>query len=467
MKEYDLVVIGAGPAGEKAAVKAAYFGYRVAIIEAQRVVGGAGVNTGTLPSKTLRETALYYSGKYEKGLYGIDKELQRKSSVKDFMFRKDHVVRECGEDVYNNLAIHKVDIFWGRAEFLDSHTIRISGEKEEKITGCFILIATGSCPSHPEDIPFEDPRVRDSDSILQITCFPKSICVLGAGVIGCEYATIFATMGAHVYLVNRSNQVLPFLDKGIRAELVEEMSKEGVEIVFNSAYKKIHTPENLQEPLKIELETEEILNVDYFLFAAGRCGQIQGLNLEKAKVDIGPRETILVNENYQTSASHIYAAGDVIGFPALASTSTDQGRVAVAHMFDTHDIEELPKVFTYAIYTVPEVAMVGITQEQAEKEGIDCVVGIARYADTHRGRIMGMNQGFLKLVFSKEDLKILGVHIIGYLASELIHYGMLLIQSDKNIMNLISVVFNYPSLHDLYKYAAYDGLGNLSGHKIR
>lgn len=468
MKEYDLIVIGSGPAGEKAAVKAAYFGKKVAIIEKSSQFGGAGVNTGTLPSKTLKETVLFFSGRYDKGLYGVERSLERRATIEDFMYRKNLMISSEGEEVEHNLRIHNVDIYRGTASFENEHVIKIINEKEEQfINGKFIIIATGSYPFHPKGIPFDNERIHDSDTILDIKRNPQSICVVGTGVIGCEYATIFAVAGAKVYMINRSNAILPFVDKEMTSELIKSMEKDNIEIFFNESVKSIHAPQSEREMVRIELESGKWLHVDMFLLAAGRNGATQGLRCENADVKLGDRELIVVDEKYRTNVPHIYAAGDVVGFPALASTSMDQGRVAVTHIFDTKDLDSIAKVFPYGIYTIPEISMVGLSEEDAKAKNLDYCVGRARYHDMARGKIIGASEGMLKIVFSKDDLIIRGVHIIGYLATELIHYGTLLVENKKTVMQLISTVFNYPTLHDLYKYAAYDGLGNLSGHKIK
>jgi len=467
MKKYDLIVIGSGPAGEKAAVKAAYFGYKVAVIEKQKKMGGAGVNTGTLPSKTLKETALYYSGKYDRGLYGIDRVLKEAPSIEHFMQRETLVSSAVEHEVLQNLFNHKVDIYHGSAVFENAHEIRIVGSKEEVICSEYIIIATGSYPVHPANIPFDFDRVHDSDSILNINRFPKSLCIIGAGVIGCEYATIFGTMGIEVYIINDKKKILTFLDNEISTELVKQMQENFIEVLFDTKFEHIKVPPHSHLPIDVKLNTGEILHVDMLLYAAGRSGAIEGLNLEKAGVCIGERQTISVDAHFKTNIDNIYAIGDVIGFPALASTSMDQGRVAVSHIFKTNDLDSLPKIFPYGIYTVPEVSMVGMSEEQAKAANIDCSTGISKYKNIPRAKIKGLNSGFLKLVFRKEDLVVIGVHIIGDLATELIHYGLTLVEHKTTLMHIISTVFNYPTLHDLYKYASYDGLGNLSGRKIK
>lgn len=467
MKKYELIVIGTGPAGEKAAVKAAYFGHKVAIVEKEKLFGGAEVVTGTLPSKTLKETALYFSGKYEKGLYGVDRDLQHEASIEDFMYRKNQVTATEGQEIYENLMRHGVDIYHGTASFQDPHTILVSGEKSETIWGDYIIIATGSYPFHPANIPFDGRRIHDSDTILQINRFPKSLCVVGAGVIGCEYTTIFSTMGTHVFLVNDKEKILPFIDQEVARELVFQMHNNEVEILFNTSIESVQPPKDEKDMVRVKLKTGQILEVDMFLFAAGRNGNLRALNCEKAGLKVGERETLAVNEKYQTNVPHIYAAGDVIGFPALASTSMDQGRVAVAHIFQTEDLKHLPSFFPFGIYTVPEVSMVGLTEEGAQKINLAYCTGKARYSDMARGKIMGAKAGFLKLIFNRDDMIIRGVHIIGNIATELIHYGLSLVETKSTLYDVIGHVFNYPTLHDLYKYAAYDGLSNLTGHKVK
>lgn len=467
MQNYDLVVIGTGPAGEKAAVKAAYFGYKVAIVEKEKMFGGAQVVTGTIPSKTLKETALFLSGKYEKGLFGVNRDLEHEASVEDFMFRKNYVSDYAAKEIKKNLERHGVDIYLGEASFENEHTILIKTPEVVRITGKYIIIATGSYPYHPSNIPFDNKRIHDSDSILLIRRFPSSICIVGAGVIGCEYATIFSTMGTKVYLINDKEKILPFIDKEISADLLTQMQSDGMEILFNTAVESIDSPNTETAPIQVKLNNGKILPVDMFLFAAGRSGNTKALGLDKLGINLGKRETIAVDVEYRTNIPHIYAVGDVIGFPALASTSMDQGRAAVAHIFKTSDLEHLPSFFPYGIYTIPEISMVGVTEEEAIKEKLNYCVGKARYADMARGQIMGAKNGFMKLIFTRPNLQIQGVHIIGHIATELIHYGLELVENKKTLYDVIGNVFNYPTLHELYKYAAYDGLSTFSGHKIK
>lgn len=467
MKKYELIVIGTGPAGEKAAVKAAYFGRKVAIIEKDPLYGGAETVTGTLPSKTLKETALFFSGKYEKGLYGVERALQHEASVEEFMYRKNFVTASEVKEIQENLKRHKVDVYHGFGAFEDAHTVRIIGPAEEMIYGDNIIVATGSTPYHPANIPFDGRRIHDSDTILQIRRFPTTLAVVGAGVIGCEYTTIFSTMGTQVYLINDKEKILPFVDLEVSTELVSQMQASGVNILFNTSIDKVIAPKDDKDMITATLKTGETLHIDMFLFAAGRGGSTKGLNLEKIGVKTGKRDTIVVDHQFRTSIPHIFACGDVIGFPALASTSMDQGRAAVAHIFQTEDVTKLPTHFPYGIYTIPEVSMVGMTEEEAKEAKLDYCTGKARYADLARGKIMGAKGGFLKLVFNRSDRVIIGVHVIGNIATEIIHYGMTLVEDKKTLYDIIRQVFNFPTLHDLYKYAAYDGLSNLTGHKVK
>jgi NAD(P) transhydrogenase len=468
-KEYDLIVIGSGPAGEKAAVKAAYFNQKVAIIEKNERFGGAGIQTGTLPSKTLKETALHLSGIYGKNIYSIDKNTAQTAGIHDFMYLKDIVTVDGGKIIETNLKNHGIDIYKGNASFINPHLIKVSGnEGSETLFAKYIIIATGSYPVHPENIPFDFKRVHDSDSILNIQRLPKSICVLGAGVIGCEYATIFASMGIQTWIVNNSDKILGFIDQDITQALISSMKNKGINFLFNEKLGTMETPEDEDEPLLIQLQSGKTLKTDMFLFAAGRSGNITDLKCEMAGIKLAERNTIIVDKKFQTNVAHIYAVGDVIGFPALASTSMDQGRIAVAHIFQTKDLESLASVYPYGIYTIPEISMVGITEEDTIQAKIDYATGKCYYSETVRGKILGdRDNGFLKLIFDKPSKVILGVHIIGPMATEIIHFGMTLVKEHKTLDEVIATVFNFPTLHDLYKYASYDGLGNLAGKKLK
>lgn len=466
-KQYELIVLGTGPGGEKAAVKAAYFGHKVAVVEQASLFGGAEVVTGTLPSKTLKETALFLSGKQEKGLFSIERDLSRKASVEDFMYRKNLIMSSESTSIGENLKSHGIDVYQGAGSFVDLHTIHVGPPSNCDLISDFILIATGSYPVHPPHIPFDGVRVHDSDTILQIKHFPESLCVVGAGVIGCEYASIFSTAGSKVYLVNDKADILSFVDKEVTETLLKDFHESGIETFFNLGVESIEVPADEKKPLRITLSSKQVLEADMFLLAAGRSGNVRSLNLDKVGIPVGPREQIFVDASFRTKVPHIFAVGDVIGFPALASTSMEQGRIAVAHMFHTQDLEHNPLFFPYGIYTVPEISMVGLTEQEVKKTGAPYVTGKAHYADMPRGKIMGAKSGFLKLIVLREDLTIRGVHIIGNIATELIHYGTHLVELKKDLYYVISQVFNYPTFHDLYKYAAYDALSGIAGHKVK
>lgn len=463
MENFDAIIVGSGPAGEKAAAQAAYFGKKVLMIEKEPVVGGAMVNTGTIPSKTLRETSLFLSGIRQRGMYGVDQHNGREITVQDLMFRKNIIVKKEIAMINANLAKHKVKQARGCAHFVDEHTIRIEGS-EETFSGDFILIAVGSQPFRPPGIPFEEEQIYDSDEILQMEAIPESMVIMGAGVIGCEYACMFAALGIDVTLVDGRSTILPFLDREISHLLVEEMKELGVKFVSDDLVEKVEMEDRM---CKTYLKSGKILVSETHLYAAGRTGNIDGLKLGNIGLMPNDRGLLEVNESYQTRIPHIYAAGDVIGFPSLASTSMEQGRVAMCHAFDFQYKDRVAALLPYGLYTIPEVSMVGITEEEAQARSIDYEVGRSGYTDNPRGQIIGNERGMLKLVFAKADKRLLGVHVIGDNASEIVHIGMMTMHFAGTIDAFIGSVFNYPTLSDVYKYAAYDGLGNLSGHKIK
>jgi NAD(P) transhydrogenase len=466
VQNYDLVVIGSGPAGEKGAAQAAYFGKSVALIECGDTLGGACVNTGTIPSKILRESALYYSGIRQRGLYGVDYSLREGLTVKNFMHRKDVVVQTERQQLSRNLVLHNIDLIQGRASFQDADTISVKTSRGEDLAlhADAILIATGSVPHRAPEIPFDDEIIFDSDSILKMDSIPRSLAVVGGGVIGCEYASIFTALGTEVSLVDGRDRVLPFLDAEISACLRERLTDLGVRFFFGERTTQI---ERAQEKVRITLQSGKTIEAEAALFAAGRRGAVDKLGLEKAGVAINKRGYIEVNEHYRTAAPRVYAAGDVIGFPALASTSMEQGRVAVCHAFEFQYKQRLASMLPMGIYTIPEISAVGECEETCQEKGIEYAVGRARYANNTRGQIMGDLTGLLKLIFAKSNRRLLGVQIIGENATELIHLGMMALESGITINAFIDFVFNYPTLSEMYKYAAYDGLGNLSGHKLR
>ncbi len=462
--DYDLVVIGSGPAGEKGAAQAAYFGKKVAVVERAPYVGGAGINTGTVPSKTLRETALYYSGLRQRGLYGIDYSLKEDLNIGNFMYREQVVIQTEWKIISRNFENHNIELIWGDASLKDSHTVQVrllTGETRDLTTN-IVLIATGSSPHHPPDVPFTPGYIYDSDSILNMDRIPKSMTIVGGGVIGSEYAGIFTALGVAVSLVDTRDRLLPFIDGEIASRLQQRLERLGLRFLFNT---RVEKTEIVNHGVRIQLDTGEVLESETALFAAGRQSNIEGLGLEALGVELGKRGLVLVNEKYQTSVDNLFAAGDVIGFPALASTSMEQARVAMVHAFDLRYKESLSSVIPLAVYTIPEISMIGLSEEECQEKGIEYLVGRAFYANNPRGLIVGDTDGMLKLIFSPKDKKLLGVHLIGEMASELIHLGAYVLAQGESIDAFIDSVFNYPTLSDSYKYAAYDGLGKWHDNK--
>ena len=454
---FDLVVIGSGPAGEKGAAQAAYFGKRVALVEREPHFGGAAINTGTVPSKTLRETALYFSGLRQRGLYGVDYQVKKDITVRDFMYRKDEVVRAERELIDRNLARHHVSVVRGTAAFEDAHTVVVRGP-ERRLTAPVFLIATGSLPHWPEGVP-HDPRLFDSDSILHMERLPRSLVVVGAGVIGCEYATMFRALGIQVTLLCSQDRLLPFLDKEISERLRMQVALLGLDVRLNEGMAGLQLE---GREVTVQLKSGGALEAEAVLFATGRLGATASLGLDKAGLTAGPRGHLKVNEHYQTEVPHIYAAGDVIGFPALAATSMEQARVAMCHAFELKYKSRVSPILPMAVYTIPEIAAVGETEETCASKGIPCAVGRAYYEANTRGEIIGDSAGLLKLVFSPADKKVLGVHVLGEMASELVHVGGACLHFGGGLDDFIAQVFNYPTLGEAYKYAAYDGLGRLA-----
>lgn len=467
MRTYDFIVIGSGPAGEKAAAQAAYFGRTVALIEKEPAPGGACVNTGTIPSKTLRESAIHLSGLKQRGLYGVNVTVDRDISVADFMYHERAVVEKAWELIDENMGRHGVDIYRGMAHFQNPHEIVVEmGTSHVVLQGQKILIATGSSPVHPEGIPFDGRSIYDSDTILNLDRIPKTLAVIGAGVIGCEYASIFAAMGVDVSLIDGRIELLSNIDQEISDVLLRQMrNRLKIQMLLGQEVEEV-TPKVVSSgeltSVHLKLKNGRQMDVEKVLYAAGRQSNTATLNLEAAGVLTGKRGIIQVNESYQTNVPHIYAAGDVVGFPALASTSMEQGRIAAVHAFNLEYKTKLASTLPYCIWTIPELAVFGATEEECLAKGIDYEVGRAYYRNNARGQIVGDTGGLLKLVFSPEDRTILGVHIVGESAAELVHVGLMVKQLNGTIDQFIDAVFNYPTLGEMYKYAAYDGLGRLA-----
>ena len=460
LEHFDLVVIGAGPAGEKAAAQAAYFKKRVAIIESEPEPGGAAVHTGTLPSKTLRETALYLSGYHARELYGVGMELERSATLPRLMSRKNAIAAAEARSFRQNFAKHDVRYFQGHGRFVDEHTVSVTSKSgEQHITGDFVLVCTGSRPHRPADIDFADDWIHDSDEILTIHDLPTSMTILGGGVIGCEYACMFAALGVSITLVDARSEILPFLDAEIVARLKASMLKMGIVLVQGQRWTKVLRSEKGVVTTLLDGST---LENEQLLFAAGRTGCASDLGLDKVGLAPDSRGYIPVDKEYRTKTPHIFAAGDVIGFPALASVSMEQGRVAMCHAFGFGYKKAVATEMPYGIYTIPEVSSFGETEETCKEKKIEYVVGRALYENNARGKITGDLEGITKLVVDAKTRKLVGVHVIGERATELVHIGQTAITLGATVDVFIDMVFNYPTLADSYKYAAYECLGGLA-----
>jgi NAD(P) transhydrogenase len=464
-KNYDLVVIGAGPGGAWGARTAASFGKRVALVEKTGMIGGADINTGTIPSKTLRETALALSGWRSRRLFGVDLSLRRKATIGDFMFHEKNVTAHERQRIENLLRENGVEIFHGTGSLIDPHTVGVTGPTGASLSlkGDKILVATGSSPVHPPDFPFHDKRVCDSNQILELKALPKRLAVIGAGVIGSEYACTFAALGVDVHLIDARRELLPFLDREISAALGAAMSSNGV--VFHWGERVLVCDVSRSEAVALAFASGTRLEVDTVLVAAGRNSNTDGLNLSAVGLKPGKRGRLPVDINYQTKVPNIYAVGDVIGPPALAATSLAQGRVAMCHAFDVSFGAGIAPLLPTGIYTIPEVSMVGETEESLVANGIQFLVGRASYLETPRGEIVGERIGFLKLLFRRQDMRLLGVHVIGEHATELAHLGLLAMLMRAGSELFDGACFNLPTLGDLYRIATYKAL--LARHRGR
>lgn len=462
---YDLVVLGAGPAGEKGAAQAAYFGKRVLVVEKELEPGGAAVHTGTLPSKTLRETALYLSGYHARELYGVAVELDPSATLQRLMSRKAAIATAESNSFRENFVRHGIEYCRGSASFVDPHTIRVRGSEGERLVRAeYALIATGSKPYRPADIEFASTKIHDSDEVLTIDSLPKSLTILGGGVIGCEYACMFAALKTEVTLVDARDEILPFLDAEIVARLKLSMKSTGIRFVQGQRWKSVRASDS---DVTTVLADGTKLTSQQLLFAAGRTGRTDELNLGAVGIVPDSRGYLQVDAHFRTSQPHILAAGDVVGFPALASVSMEQGRVAVCQAFGFEYKRTVAAQMPYGIYTIPEVSAFGETEESCREKKIDYVVGRALFSNNPRGKITGDLDGITKLVVEASSRKLIGVHVIGERASELVHIGQLAVTLGASVDVFIEVVFNYPTLSDSYKYAAYNCLDALSKHGAR
>ncbi|MEP6492543.1 MAG: Si-specific NAD(P)(+) transhydrogenase [bacterium] len=461
-EHYDLVVIGAGPAGEKGAAQAAYFGKRVCIVERAPRPGGAAINTATIPSKTLRETALYFSGLRQHGLYGVDYHIKQDITISDFMLRERSVIEAEWKLIEENIRKHEIAEVRGAATFVDSQTLEVArfGEETRRLTSDVFLIATGSHPLPPKEIHVDGGVIVDSETVLTLEKIPASMIVVGGGMIGCEYACTFAALGVRVTIVTGRTRLLAHLDPEVSDALRRQMTgRLGVSVHLDAEVTGLAVESGRAV---VTLGGGDQISADCALYATGRIGASAGLGLEALGVRTNARGFIAVNDHYETDAPRVYAAGDVIGFPALASTSMEQARVAVCHAFDFRYKRAIAGVIPYGVYTIPEIATVGATEEHLRAKGIDFEVGRASFRANARGQIIGDLEGFVKIIFRPEDQRLLGASIVGDDAAELIHIAMACLSFDGTIDFFIQSVFNYPSLADAYKYAAYDGLQALA-----
>jgi len=457
--QYDMLVIGSGPAGQKAAIQAAKLRKRVAIIEKEQV-GGVSAHTGTLPSKTLKDAIYHLHGFKLRAFTNVSVSLKKSFTMSDLMARKDHVIKNELAIVTNQLERNDVEIIHGTASFVDPHTIRVATPQghEEQLSADFIVIATGSRPRREPGIPFNSATVRDSDSILVTETMPKTMAVLGGGVIGCEYATMFAAFGVKVTLIDRRQELLRFVDQEVIQALIYQMRTNGVNVKLNEEIGEIKLDD--RNRVVTGLKSNKTVVTDVLLFSMGRVSNTDELNLGAIGIVTDKTGLIKVNEFYQTDIPHIYAAGDVIGFPGLASTSMEQGRLATCHAFKVTQ-STLPKVMPYGIYTIPEISTVGKSEEELTKANVPYEVGRAFYKEIARGQIFGDLDGLLKLIFHRDTLELLGVHIIGEGATELIHIGQAVLTYGGKVDFFVHNVFNYPTLAECYRTAALDGINRL------
>jgi NAD(P) transhydrogenase len=460
MAQYDLICLGCGPAGEKAATQAAYFKRRVAIVEHCSMPGGAMVNTGTVPSKALRETALLCSSFRRRPLPGLDFSIKQGLSIPCFMAQRLLVEQQEHDRIEASMDRHEIDVIHGHGRIVDNHTVRVQHDDgtSSDLTAEFILIATGSSPARPKHIPFDDRTIVDADSVLELQKMPRSMTIVGAGVIGCEYACMFAEVGVQVTLINPRPSILPFLDDECRDQLVKAMTEAGIDMRLGDSVEAVAPAASAGAQVRFKDGTE--LTCDVLLWAAGRDGNTRDIGLESVGITTNDRGLIDVDPTYRTSSPSIYAAGDVIGFPALAATSMEQGRIAACHMFGLEFKTKLTDCLPIGLYTIPAVSCVGVTEEQAK--GMEIVIGRARYHDNVRGRMLGDDTGLLKCIFDRKTRALLGATIIGEQATELIHIAQAAMAADLGIDYFIQACFNYPSLAELFKYAAYSALQSLA-----
>ncbi|NOT02575.1 MAG: Si-specific NAD(P)(+) transhydrogenase [Phycisphaerales bacterium] len=452
---YDLAVIGTGPAGQKAAINAAKMGKRVVAIEREPAVGGACIRTGTIPSKAMREAVMHLTGYRMRGIYGASYLVKKDITMHDLIFRCEHVVRHEIDVIKAQMQRNDVEMRFGAARFVDSHMLCIDASGGSDIVSADVfLIAVGSMPARPDNIPFERGRIIDSDGILELDTVPRSMIIVGGGVIGVEYACTLAALGTRVTLIDQRPRLLEFIDAEIAEALQYHVRQLGVRLCLGEAVADVSTD---QSAVTAVLESGKRLCAHSLLFAVGRQGATQSLDLDAAGLSADERGRLRVDSQFRTAVPHIYAAGDVIGFPALASTSAEQGRLASCHAFG-QPCPTVSAAMPYGIYTIPEISMVGPTEDQLTRDQVPYEVGVARYREIARGQLLGDQTGMLKLIFTQDTRRLIAVHVIGEGATELVHIGQAVIALGGTVQYFVDNVFNYPTLAECYKVAALDGI---------
>ncbi len=465
MKHVDMLVIGSGPAGQKAAIQAAKLGKSVALVERNRILGGVCTHTGTIPSKALREAVLHLSGIQQGGFYsdraseGRGGRGRPEITIEDLIARGQQVIRTEMQVIREHMSRNEVEIITGEARFEDPHTLRIGQQYASQLVEAdHVVIATGTVPARPPSVPFDKTRVLDSDDLLELDALPKSMIIVGGGVIGTEYACMMATLGVRVILTEARTSLLDFVDSEISEALQYRMRAMGVTLRLGERVDEIRVqPDGL---VQATLQSGKHLRADTLLYCIGRQGTTEKLGLENAGIVPDNRGRLRVNEHYQTDTPHIYAVGDVIGFPALASTSMEQGRQASCHAYG-EPTTSLPDLFPLGIYSIPEISMVGKTEAQLTQDGVPYEAGVAQYREIARGQLLGDEVGMLKLLIHEESRQILGIHAIGTGATELIHIGQAVMTFKGTVDYFINNVFNYPTLAECYKVAALNGSNKL------
>jgi len=454
--DYELLVIGSGPAGQKAAIQAAKLGRRAAIVE-RRQLGGVSVNRGTIPSKTLREAVVYLTGLSQRAVYGDSYRVKDEITVEDLSMRTRQVVEREVDIVRNQLARNHVHVLTGIARFVDPHTIAISGSEEHRVSAEKLVLAPGTRPHRPDAVEFDNKTILDSDGLLLLDSIPASVLVVGAGIIGIEYASMFAALGAKVTVVEKRSRLLDFVDSQIAEGLQYHLRDLGVVFRFGEAVTAVERHDGSTMTL---LESGKRIPAEVVLYAAGRQGETDELGIELAGLEANERGYLEVGPDFRTAVDHIYAAGDVIGWPSLAATAMEQGRLAAAHALD-HPTHSMSELLPFGIYTIPEISYVGRNEEELTEAACPYEVGISRYRELARGQILGDSYGMLKLLVSLEDRTLLGVHVLGTGATELVHIGQAVMGSGGTVDYLVDAVFNYPTLAESYKVAALDAMNKL------